>query len=157
MNLPPQNQSYRPRLPNADCSFIGSDLCSIFNFSHTHQDQNLGNWQVKRQVGSGAAIFFKFPVKFTLKAGQRVTVSSTSASLCRIPGLRHTPHPVHPLILADLGVWSRRKPQSSLRPGVEDSALVGNRRPAADHSHQRQWRGSFTHSSYSLQGVLCCG
>lgn len=41
-----------------------------------HQDQNLGNWQVKRQVGSGSSIFFKFPVKFTLKAGHRVTVSS---------------------------------------------------------------------------------
>lgn len=35
----------------------------------------MGNWQVKRQVGSGAPIFFKFPVKFTLKAGGRVTVS----------------------------------------------------------------------------------
>lgn len=35
----------------------------------------MGNWQVKRQVGSGAPIFYKFPVKYTLKAGQRVTVS----------------------------------------------------------------------------------
>lgn len=35
----------------------------------------MGNWQVKRQVGSGAPIHYKFPVKFTLKAGQRVTVS----------------------------------------------------------------------------------
>ena len=41
------------------------------------QDQNLGNWQVKRQVGSGAPIAFKFPAKFTLRAGQRVTVSSS--------------------------------------------------------------------------------
>ncbi|XP_069576987.1 lamin-A-like isoform X1 [Brachyistius frenatus] len=38
------------------------------------EDQNLGNWQVKRQVGSGAAISFKFPAKFILKAGQRVTI-----------------------------------------------------------------------------------
>uniref|UniRef100_A0A3P8ND81 Lamin A n=1 Tax=Astatotilapia calliptera TaxID=8154 RepID=A0A3P8ND81_ASTCA len=37
------------------------------------EDQNLGNWQVKRQVGSGTPIAFKFPAKFTLKAGQRVT------------------------------------------------------------------------------------
>lgn len=37
----------------------------------------MGNWQVKRQVGSGAPIIFKFPVKFTLKGGQRVTVSGT--------------------------------------------------------------------------------
>lgn len=43
-------------------------------FLSNHQDQNLGNWQLKRQVGSGAPIIFKFPVKFTLKAGQRVTV-----------------------------------------------------------------------------------
>lgn len=47
-----------------------SSSCSL-------QDQNLGNWQVKRQVGSGAPISFKFPAKFTLKAGQRVTVSHT--------------------------------------------------------------------------------
>ncbi|XP_040908795.1 lamin-A-like isoform X2 [Toxotes jaculatrix] len=38
------------------------------------EDQNLGNWQVKRQVGSGAPIIFKFPAKFTLRAGQRVTI-----------------------------------------------------------------------------------
>lgn len=42
------------------------------------QDQNLGNWQLKRQVGSGAPIVFKFPAKFTLKAGQRVTVGTCS-------------------------------------------------------------------------------
>lgn len=36
----------------------------------------MGNWQLKRQVGSSTPIIFKFPVKFTLKAGQRVTVSS---------------------------------------------------------------------------------
>lgn len=44
-------------------------------FPLNHQDQNMGNWQVKRQVGSGTPIHYKFPVKFTLKAGQRVTVS----------------------------------------------------------------------------------
>ncbi|KAM8884072.1 lamin-A-like isoform 2-T2 [Synchiropus picturatus] len=38
------------------------------------EDQNLGNWQLRRQVGSGAAISFKFPAKFVLKAGQRVTI-----------------------------------------------------------------------------------
>ncbi|XP_070777468.1 lamin-A-like [Enoplosus armatus] len=43
------------------------------------EDQNLGNWQVKRQVGSGAPIIFKFPVKFTLKAGQRVTIWASGA------------------------------------------------------------------------------
>ncbi|XP_062414394.1 lamin-A-like isoform X3 [Pungitius pungitius] len=43
------------------------------------EDQNMGNWQVKRQVGSGAPIVFKFPVKFTLKAGQRVTIWASGA------------------------------------------------------------------------------
>ncbi|XP_040928696.1 lamin-A-like [Betta splendens] len=43
------------------------------------KDQILGNWQVKRQVGSGAAIVFKFPAKFTLKAGQRVTIWASGA------------------------------------------------------------------------------
>ncbi|XP_041665513.1 lamin-A-like isoform X1 [Cheilinus undulatus] len=43
------------------------------------EDQNLGNWQVKRHVGSGAPIIFKFPVKFTLKAGQRVTIWASGA------------------------------------------------------------------------------
>ncbi|XP_029298859.1 lamin-A-like [Cottoperca gobio] len=45
----------------------------------TDEDQNLGNWQLKRQVGSGAAIIFKFPVKFTLKAGQKVTIWASGA------------------------------------------------------------------------------
>ncbi|XP_049890283.1 lamin-A-like isoform X1 [Epinephelus moara] len=43
------------------------------------EDQNLGNWQVKRHVGSGVPIIFKFPVKFTLKAGQRVTIWASGA------------------------------------------------------------------------------
>ncbi|XP_061839263.1 lamin-A-like isoform X2 [Nerophis lumbriciformis] len=43
------------------------------------EDQNLGNWQVKRQVGSGSAIAFKFPAKFVLKAGQRVTIWAAGA------------------------------------------------------------------------------
>ncbi|XP_028251798.1 lamin-A-like isoform X2 [Parambassis ranga] len=43
------------------------------------EDQNLGNWQVKRQVGSGVPISFKFPAKFTLKAGQRVTIWASNA------------------------------------------------------------------------------
>lgn len=43
------------------------------------EDQNLGSWQVKRQVGSGTPIIFKFPTKFTLKAGQRVTIWASSS------------------------------------------------------------------------------
>ncbi|CAF89686.1 unnamed protein product, partial [Tetraodon nigroviridis] len=43
------------------------------------QDQALGNWQLKRQVGTGAPIVFKFPLKFSLKAGQRVTIWAAGA------------------------------------------------------------------------------
>ncbi|KAK3551175.1 hypothetical protein QTP70_013879 [Hemibagrus guttatus] len=43
------------------------------------QDQTLGHWQVKRQVGSGTPIIYKFPPKFTLKAGQTVTIWAAGA------------------------------------------------------------------------------
>ncbi|CAN9514172.1 unnamed protein product [Ophioblennius macclurei] len=42
------------------------------------EDQSLGNWQVKRQVGSGSPIVYKFPHKFTLKAGGIVTIWASS-------------------------------------------------------------------------------
>lgn len=45
------------------------------------QDQSLGNWQVKRQVGSDSPIVYKFPHRFTLKAGTSVTVSLMSEIL----------------------------------------------------------------------------
>ncbi|KAM9737537.1 lamin-A-like isoform 2-T2 [Menidia menidia] len=38
------------------------------------EDQSLAGWQLKRQAGSSPPISFKFPAKFTLKAGQRVTI-----------------------------------------------------------------------------------
>ncbi|XP_027004836.1 lamin [Tachysurus fulvidraco] len=43
------------------------------------QDQSLGHWQVKRQVGSATPIIYKFPPKFTLKAGQTVTIWAAGA------------------------------------------------------------------------------
>ncbi|KAL0962592.1 hypothetical protein UPYG_G00342190 [Umbra pygmaea] len=43
------------------------------------EDQILGNWLLKRRVGSGASITFKFPAKFILKAGQRVTIWAAAA------------------------------------------------------------------------------
>ncbi|XP_069393358.1 lamin [Paralichthys olivaceus] len=42
------------------------------------EDQPLGNWQVKRQVGSTTPIVYKFPPKFTLKAGGTVTIWAAS-------------------------------------------------------------------------------
>lgn len=52
-------------------------LSSVSLLMSLLQDQSLGNWQVKRQVGSGSPITYKFPHKFTLKAGGTVTVSYT--------------------------------------------------------------------------------
>ncbi|KAM4538854.1 lamin-A-like isoform 2-T2 [Odontesthes bonariensis] len=49
------------------------------------EDQNLGNWQLRRQVGSGPPIVFKFPAKFTLKAGQRVTIWASNAGRTHSP------------------------------------------------------------------------
>uniref|UniRef100_A0A8C6UYR8 Lamin A/C n=1 Tax=Neogobius melanostomus TaxID=47308 RepID=A0A8C6UYR8_9GOBI len=49
------------------------------------EDQSLGNWQLKRQVGNGATITFKFPAKFTLKAGQRVTIWASGAGVAHNP------------------------------------------------------------------------
>ncbi|XP_072535608.1 lamin [Salminus brasiliensis] len=43
------------------------------------QDQSLGHWQVKRQVGTSTPIIYKFPPKFTLKAGQTVTIWASGA------------------------------------------------------------------------------
>ncbi|MCI4374518.1 hypothetical protein PGIGA_G00007040 [Pangasianodon gigas] len=43
------------------------------------QDQSLGHWQVKRQVGSGTPIIYKLPPKFALKAGQTVTIWAAGA------------------------------------------------------------------------------
>ncbi|XP_066577292.1 lamin [Amia ocellicauda] len=43
------------------------------------EDQPLGHWQVKRQVGTRTPIVYKFPPKFTLKAGQTVTIWASAA------------------------------------------------------------------------------
>uniref|UniRef100_A0A671W2C0 Lamin A n=1 Tax=Sparus aurata TaxID=8175 RepID=A0A671W2C0_SPAAU len=49
------------------------------------EDQSLGNWQVKRQVGSGTPIIYKFPHKFTLKAGGTVTIWAASGNATHNP------------------------------------------------------------------------
>uniref|UniRef100_A0A1A7WDR1 Lamin A/C n=2 Tax=Iconisemion striatum TaxID=60296 RepID=A0A1A7WDR1_9TELE len=49
------------------------------------EDQSLGNWQVKRQVGGGAPIVYKFPPKFTLKAGASVTIWAASGGKAHNP------------------------------------------------------------------------
>lgn len=49
------------------------------------EDQSLGNWQVKRQVGSDSPIVYKFPHKFSLKAGAAVTIWAASANATHNP------------------------------------------------------------------------
>ncbi|XP_056142360.1 lamin [Lampris incognitus] len=44
------------------------------------EDQLLAHWQVKRQVGTGSPIAYKFPPKFTLKAGGTVTIWASASS-----------------------------------------------------------------------------
>uniref|UniRef100_A0A4W5LSE2 Lamin A n=1 Tax=Hucho hucho TaxID=62062 RepID=A0A4W5LSE2_9TELE len=44
-----------------------------------NEDQLLGHWQVKRQVGTSTPIIYKFPPKFNLKAGQTVTIWASGA------------------------------------------------------------------------------
>uniref|UniRef100_A0A8C7MF55 Lamin A/C n=1 Tax=Oncorhynchus kisutch TaxID=8019 RepID=A0A8C7MF55_ONCKI len=44
-----------------------------------NEDQLLGHWQVKRQVGTSTPIVYKFPPKFNLKAGQTVTIWASGA------------------------------------------------------------------------------
>lgn len=49
------------------------------------EDQSLGNWQVKRQVGSATPIVYKFPHKFNLKAGGTVTIWAASGGATHNP------------------------------------------------------------------------
>ncbi|XP_055020045.1 lamin-A-like [Boleophthalmus pectinirostris] len=42
------------------------------------EDQSMGGWQLKNQAGGGAVLAYKFPHKFTLKAGATVTVWAAS-------------------------------------------------------------------------------
>ncbi|XP_033837479.1 lamin-A-like [Periophthalmus magnuspinnatus] len=42
------------------------------------EDQSLSGWQLKSQAGGGTALIYKFPHKFTLKAGATVTVWAAS-------------------------------------------------------------------------------
>uniref|UniRef100_A0A0B8RQM6 Prelamin-A/C n=1 Tax=Philothamnus irregularis TaxID=1899461 RepID=A0A0B8RQM6_9SAUR len=49
------------------------------------EDQSLGNWQIKRQNGEDAPICYRFPPKFTLKAGQLVTIWAAGAGVSHNP------------------------------------------------------------------------
>lgn len=53
----------------------------------------MGNWQIKRQNGDDPPITYRFPPKFTLKAGQVVTVSH-----CLVEDPGEIPKPARPLV-----------------------------------------------------------
>ncbi|KAF5909787.1 lamin-B2, partial [Clarias magur] len=75
----------------------------------SNKDQSLGNWRLKRRVGEGEEITYKFSPKFVLKAGQTVTVWAADA------GVAH--HPPSDLL------W---KAQSSWGSGDESVTLLVN-------------------------------
>ncbi|KAG6930172.1 lamin A/C [Chelydra serpentina] len=51
----------------------------------SNEDQALGSWQIKRQNGDEAPISYRFPPKFTLKAGQVVTIWASGAGATHSP------------------------------------------------------------------------
>ncbi|KAI5626570.1 lamin-B2 [Silurus asotus] len=77
--------------------------------NNSNKDQSLGSWRLKRRVGEGEEIVYKFSPKFVLKAGQTVTVWAANA------GVAHSPP-------SDL-LW---KSQSSWGSGDETVTLLVN-------------------------------
>lgn len=69
-----QGPTKRPPL-GGDVSREGGILVLDVRFVSL-QDQPLGNWQIKRQIGEEKAIIYRFPPRTTLKAGQTLTVSN---------------------------------------------------------------------------------
>ncbi|XP_042605313.1 lamin-B2 [Cyprinus carpio] len=53
--------------------------------NNSDKDQSLGSWRLKRQIGDGEEITYKFSPKFVLKAGQTVTVWSADAGVSHSP------------------------------------------------------------------------
>ncbi|KAI1891801.1 hypothetical protein AGOR_G00147490 [Albula goreensis] len=53
--------------------------------NNSEKDQPLGNWRLKRQIGDGEEVVYKFSPKYVLKAGQTVTVWSADAGVSHSP------------------------------------------------------------------------
>ncbi|XP_043828998.1 lamin-B2 [Dromiciops gliroides] len=49
------------------------------------KDQSLGNWRLKRQIGDGEEIAYKFTPKYVLRAGQTVTIWAADAGVTHSP------------------------------------------------------------------------
>uniref|UniRef100_K7F921 Lamin B2 n=1 Tax=Pelodiscus sinensis TaxID=13735 RepID=K7F921_PELSI len=53
--------------------------------NNSEKDQSLGNWRLKRQIGDGEEIAYKFTPKYVLRAGQTVTIWGTDAGVTHSP------------------------------------------------------------------------
>ncbi|XP_072100077.1 lamin-B2 [Mobula birostris] len=53
--------------------------------NNSEKDQPLGGWRLKRQIGDGEEIIYKFTPKYTLKAGQKVKIWSADAGKAHSP------------------------------------------------------------------------
>ncbi|XP_063002926.1 lamin-B2 [Elgaria multicarinata webbii] len=53
--------------------------------NRSDQDQSLGNWRLKRKIGDGAEIAYKFTPKYVLRAGQMVTIWAADAGVAHSP------------------------------------------------------------------------
>ncbi|XP_063057279.1 lamin-B2 [Engraulis encrasicolus] len=53
--------------------------------NNSEEDQSLGSWRLKRQIGDDEEIAYKFSPKYVLKAGQTVTVWSSDAGVAHAP------------------------------------------------------------------------
>nr|XP_023699586.1 lamin-B2 [Paramormyrops kingsleyae] len=51
----------------------------------SEKDQSLGSWRLKRKIGDGDEITYKFTPKYVLKAGQTVTIWSADAGVSHSP------------------------------------------------------------------------
>ncbi|NXH17535.1 LMNB2 protein, partial [Bucco capensis] len=65
--------------------------------NNSDKDQSLGNWRLKRQIGDGEEIAYKFTPKYVLRAGQIVTIWGADA------GVSHSPPSV--LVWKNQGSW----------------------------------------------------
>ncbi|MBN3303006.1 LMNB2 protein, partial [Amia calva] len=53
--------------------------------NNSEKDQSLGSWRLKRQIGEGEEIAYKFTPKYVLKAGQTVTIWGSEAGVSHSP------------------------------------------------------------------------
>ncbi|XP_030076169.1 lamin-B2 isoform X1 [Microcaecilia unicolor] len=53
--------------------------------NNSNKDQSLGNWRLKRQIGEGDEIAYKFTPKYVLKAGQTVKIYAADAGVAHSP------------------------------------------------------------------------